>query len=76
MGDRADVEYVRILHLAASTMETDVERALVWLLDRGGRFDFAAVKAVANPERPTVPQFSIGEPDFTAYDRLIAGGAS
>ena len=24
-GDRADIEYVRILHLAASTMESDVE---------------------------------------------------
>ena len=27
-GDRADIEYVRILHLAASTMESRVDRAL------------------------------------------------
>ena len=27
-GERADVDYVRILHLAATTMECEVERAL------------------------------------------------
>ena len=72
--DRADVEYVRILHLAASTMEADVERALSTLLERRERFDFAAVKAIAQPGRPQVPELTIGAPDFAAYDRLIVGG--
>ena len=31
-GERADVEYVRILHLAATTMESEVDRALGRLL--------------------------------------------
>lgn len=75
IGDRADVEYVRILHLAASTMEADVERALAALLERGERFDYAAVKAIAQPERPVVPTVSIGAPDFAVYDALIVGGA-
>ena len=35
-GERADVEYVRILHLAATTMETTVDSALALLLG-GGR---------------------------------------
>lgn len=74
-GDRADLEYVRILHLAASTMESDVERALVTLLERGQRFDYAAVKAIAQPDKPVVPDVAIRAPDFAAYDRLIVGGA-
>lgn len=73
-GDRADVEYVRILHLAASTMESTVEEALSVLLDAGKPFDFAAVKAIANPEVPTVPSVEIGRPDLSAYDRLLAVG--
>ena len=43
-GDRADVEYVRILHLAASTMEA-TSRRLTELLASGEPFDYAAVKA-------------------------------
>jgi hypothetical protein len=34
-GERAEVEYVRVLHLAASTFESDVEHALDLLLERG-----------------------------------------
>jgi len=73
--DRADLEYVRILHLAASTLESDVERALVTLLDRGAPIDYAAVKAIAAPEKPRIPELSIGKADLRAYDALL-GGAS
>jgi hypothetical protein len=75
-GDRADVEYVRILHLAASTLECNVERALATLLERGERFDYAAVRAIASPARASVPEVRIGEPDLSTYDALLAGGAS
>ena len=34
-GERADVEYVRILHLAATTMEATVDSALALLLETG-----------------------------------------
>jgi hypothetical protein len=70
-GERADVEYVRILHLAASTMEVLVERALEQVLATGDRFDYVAVKALANPEPTVVPDISIGTPDLTRYDRLL-----
>jgi len=75
-GERADVEYVRILHLAASTMQADVEAVLETLLERGERPDFATVKALAAPEKLTVPEVHLPAPDLSVYDRLIAGGAS
>jgi len=75
-GERADVEYVRILHLAASTMQADVEVVLDALLARGERPDFATVKGLAAPEKLTIPDLHIPPPDLSVYDRLIAGGAS
>ena len=76
-GDRADVEYVRVLHLAASTMESTVEKALVELCAAGGRFDYAAVKAKVTPETTAVPDISPLVPDLTIYDRLLLlGGAA
>jgi len=71
-GQRADVEYVRVLHLAASTMESQVESALDELLDRGQSFDYAAVRALVRPERPAIPEVRIGTPDLGIYDQLIA----
>jgi hypothetical protein len=73
-GDRADVDYVRILHLAASTTERGVEDALAVLLERGEPFDYAAVKAISQPDRPSVPEVHIGAPDLASYDALFAAG--
>ena len=75
-GERADVEYVRILHLAASTMQCDVEDALVTLLEAGERPDYAAVKALSAPEKPKIPDVRIPAPDLSEYDCLLVGGAS
>ena len=75
-GDRADVEYVRILHLAASTMESAVQSALDALLDEQAAFDYAAVKARCAPEPTAYPRVAIGAPDLGAYDCLLAGGAA
>jgi len=75
-GERADVDYVRILHLAASTMQADVECALELLLSRGERPDYGAVKALASPEKPIIPELHIPPPDLADYDRLLVGGAS
>jgi hypothetical protein len=73
-GERADIEYVRILHLAASTLQSDVEHALTMLLECGARLDYAAVKAIAAPETPAVPDIKIPAPDPSAYDSLLACG--
>ena len=76
-GVRADIEYVRILHLAASTMESTVERVLAEVLDGGEPFDYATIKAIAKPEATLVPVLSVPQPDLSRYDRLLsAGGGS
>lgn len=75
-GERADVEYVRILHLAASTMQSLVEAALETLLADNARPDYAAVKALCAPDKPTLPDVHIPPPDLGDYDQLLAGGAS
>jgi len=72
-GERADVEYVRILHLAASTFEADVEQALSLLLEAGERFDYVAVQELAKPEPVTVPTVHIPEPDLSVYDARYLG---
>ncbi len=72
-GERADVEYVRILHLAASTLEADVEQALSLLLEAGERFDYVAVKELAKPEPVSVPVVHIPEPDLSVYDARYLG---
>jgi len=74
---RADVEYVRILHLAASTSQSEVEAALSRLLEAGELTDYAQVKAAASPEPVVVPQVELSAPDLTTYDeglRMAGGG--
>ena len=75
-GERADVEYVRILHLAATTMESTVDSALALLLEAGDPFDYATVKDLVNPAPPGAPMLSLsGMPDLRVYDALLAGVA-
>ena len=75
-GERADVDYVRILHLAATTMECEVERALRRLLASRVKFDYATVRQLSAPASPEIPVVELpGEVDLGAYDRLLAGGA-
>ena len=70
-GERADIEYVRILHLSASTMESLVESALAELLERGEAFDYLAVKSLASPDTPPHPVVQIPAPDLRVYDQLL-----
>jgi hypothetical protein len=71
-GERADVDYVRILHLAASTLEAPVARALEELLASGEAFDYAAVRELAAPEKPKVPALAVlAVPDLGVYDALL-----
>ena len=70
------MEYVRILHLAATTMESTVDSALSLLLEAGEPFDYATVKELANPVPPRAPVLSLsGMPDLRVYDSLLAGVA-
>ena len=74
-GERADVEYVRILHLAATTMESRVDGVLRRLLESGLSFDYAMVRRLSAPAPPTVPELKLqGTVDLGVYDRLLVGG--
>jgi len=69
----ADLEYLRILHLAAMTLESHVEAALEKLLAEGKVPEYDAVRCLADPaEAIAWPQIEIQPPDLTAYDQLIA----
>ena len=75
-GERADVEYVRILHLAATTMESTVDSALALLLEAGDPFDYGTLKELASPTPPRAPVLTLnGMPDLRVYDSLLAGVA-
>ena len=76
-GERADIEYVRILHLAASTLEATVDRVLADRLASGEAFDYASVRALAVPEKPKVPELAVlAAPDLGVYDALLGKGRS
>jgi hypothetical protein len=71
---KADMEYLRILHLAASTLEADVEAALERLLAAGGLRCAEAVKAAVAPVRCEVPHLAAPEVDLRVYDALLTAG--
>jgi hypothetical protein len=73
-GDRADVEYVRLLHLAASGSEGAVAQTLTSLLADRRPFDYHVVQQLIAPATPRHPMLRLPEPDLTVYDTLLAGG--
>jgi transcriptional regulator with XRE-family HTH domain len=73
--ERADREYVRVLHLAASTSEAEVEAALVLLLEQGAVPTLDAVRELVRPPGPAaLPALSAAPLDLGVYDRLLSGG--
>jgi Mu transposase-like protein/integrase-like protein len=70
-GVRGDLEYLRILHQAASGMQSDVEEALRLLLEEGKPVSSAEVKGLVAPEPPSVPQLVAPVVDLSAYDALL-----
>jgi Mu transposase-like protein len=71
-GERADVEYLRILQLAALHGETRVTAAL-WDVLAGGPFDYVAVQTRVAPPLPTIPILQLPAPDLHVYDALLVG---
>jgi len=72
-GLNGDLEYLRILHLAASTMQADIEIALSLLLDAGEPITTATVKALATAKTTIdIPDLVAPSVDLAAYDALIA----
>ena len=75
-GDRADVEYVRLLHLAATGSEGAVGQALTSLLVDRRAFDYHVVQHLVAPVVPRVPVLHLPQPDLTVYDTLLTGGGA
>lgn len=70
---KADLEYLRILHVAASTMEGDVEQALTHLLESGEELGADAIKTAVAPPTIEVPVLEMPAVDLTSYDQLLTG---
>ena len=76
-GTKGDLEYLRLLHLAASTSEADVGAALDLLLGECKEITSAAVKAlISGATRLALPEMVAPVVDLSAYDALIAEVAS
>lgn len=72
LSTRADREYLRVLHLAASTSEADVEAALTLLDECNTAPTFEAVHdLVRRPAPRTVPTISQPQFNFQVYDNLL-----
>jgi hypothetical protein len=68
---KADMEYVRVLHFAASTMESEVDVALSMLLEAGQLPTLDEVRALVAPAVTPHPELAAYQPDLTAYDALL-----
>jgi hypothetical protein len=75
-GERADVEYLRILQLAATAGEGRVRDVVRELLDGPGRFEFIAVQAAVAPSVVAIPILRIPRPDLRVYDTLLTGAVA
>lgn len=70
---RADQQYVRLLHLAATTSEHEVETALTLLLEQGETPTLDAVRELAGLKpSPAVPELSSPTLSLSSYDQLLS----
>jgi transcriptional regulator with XRE-family HTH domain len=72
-AERADRHYVRLLHLAASTSESEVETALTLLLEQRVLPSFDTVRDLTRPPASqAVPELSQPVLDLSVYDGLLS----
>jgi hypothetical protein len=69
---KADLTYLRILRLAARTMESEVAAALELLLTTPGPWDETDVERLLQPEPISVPQLTCSEVNLQQYDQLLS----
>jgi hypothetical protein len=71
---QADRHYVRLLHLAASTSEVEVEMALGLLLEQRAAPTYDAVRDLVRvPKASAIPELTAPVLDLSVYDRLLVG---
>ncbi len=69
---QADLEYLRVLQLAAKTMQCEVEAAIELLLGEGSLPRVDAVRALVPRHQPEVPEMAPLAVDLVSYDELLA----
>lgn len=70
--ERADKEYLAILHHAATGSEQDVEAALELLLANSGAPLLSAVKELTQVAPSALPDIRIPVPELFSYDELLS----
>lgn len=73
---RADLAYLRLLKLAAETLEVDVAAVLATLLAGTDHWDDASVVAQVRPRLDQPPAISTGAVDLAGYDALLQGSGA
>ena len=73
-GHRADLAYLQLLHLAAATMESEVQTALELLLEAGEVPSSDAVKRLVGADKIEIPEMAPMKPELGIYDLLIGFG--
>jgi hypothetical protein len=68
---QADLMYLRILGLAARTMESEVTAALTLLLEGQERWDDRDVERLTQPPTLAVPQLAVTSVNLAQYDALL-----
>lgn len=68
---KADIYYLQILKLAATTLECDVEAALSLLLENGERWRAEDVHQLLTAEPVPLPQLETGTVELRVYDALL-----
>lgn len=69
--ERGDGEYLKVLHLAATTRECDVAAALELLLGEGRVPELSAVRGLVSDKPPVVPDVRVRAPNLASYDGLL-----
>ena len=72
---KVDLEYLRILFLAARTMQCDVESALQLLLETPGELDAQMVKELVEPSESPPEQEPL-DANLEGYDKLLPSSAA
>jgi len=72
----ANKEYLRILYYAATTMESEVETALVLLMEGGAMFSSDHVKELLGARKRTAPIMTVPRVNLAEYNILLKEAVS
>jgi len=69
---QADLDYLRVLHLAAATMQCEVEAALELVLGDGRLPRYEVVRSLVSGREPEIPAMKPLAVDLAGYDALLS----